>query len=354
MSARLSAHLRVRRRDLTVAVDLVADAGQIVAVMGPSGAGKTTVVEAIAGLCPIDAGSVRIDGEVVAAPGIQAAPQRRGTVLLRQDPCLFPHLSARENVAFGLRSRGVAARRARALADDWLDRVGLAAAGARAPRELSGGQQQRVALARALAAGPRLVLLDEPFTALDPETAAALRTMLAEQLRSAGGTAVLVTHDALDAAAVADRLVLLEAGDVTQDGAVRAVLGAPATAFGAAIAGLNRVVGVHERGSWRAGGLIVAGRDARSGAVALFRPADVALDVALDVSGTPGTPAASPRAEDIVWHGIVERLEPTVGGVRAFLSDPAVVVDLPVARAAEVRPGERVALRVAASAITWA
>ncbi|QLD11151.1 ABC transporter ATP-binding protein [Microbacterium oleivorans] len=349
MSARLSAHLRVRRRDLAVSVDLTAETGEIVAVMGPSGAGKTTTVEAIAGLCPIDAGSVRIDDEVVAAPGVQVAPQRRGTVLLRQDPCLFPHLSARENVAFGLRSRGVAARRARAEADDWLDRVGLAAAGPRAPRELSGGQQQRVALARALAAAPRLVLLDEPFTALDPETVAALRTMLAEQLRSAGATAVLVTHDALDAATVADRLVILEAGEVTQSGDVRAVLGAPATAFGAAIAGLNRVVGAGERGSWRAGALTVAGRGSEEGRVALFRPADVRLWI----GDLPDAPAGRPAAE-IVWHAIVDRLEPTVGGVRVFVRDPAVAVDLSVARAAEVRPGARVALGVAASAVTWA
>lgn len=353
MSARLSARIRVRRRDLVVAADLVAEPGEVVAVMGPSGAGKSTVLEAIAGLVSLDEGSIRVDDDEVANPMHRVAPQRRGIVLLRQDPGLFPHLSARENVAFGLRSRGEPARHARVVADEWLERVGMVGAGGRHPRELSGGQQQRVALARALAAGPRVVLLDEPFTALDPATAASLRTMLGEQLRAAGTTAVLVSHDALDAAAVADRLIVLEAGTVTQSGSVRDVLRAPATAFGATIAGVNRVVGEVEGALWRAGALAVARSRDEAGSAALFRPADVELDAVAAADGHEPSDAEPPGGSRVVWHARVTRLEPIVGAVRVFVADPALAVDIPVGRAADLRPGARVRLTLAAEAITW-
>lgn len=356
MSAAVDIDLRTLRRDLEVTVTLSVAAGEVLAVMGPSGAGKTTLLEAVAGLVPVHDGAVRIGGEVVAAPGREVAPQRRGAVLLRQDPCLFPHLSARENVAFGLRSRGVARTRARGVAGEWLERVGLTGAGDRAPRELSGGQQQRVALARALAADPRVVLLDEPFTALDPETAASLRTMLAEQLRSAGTTALFVTHDALDAAATADRLAVLEAGSVTQVGDVRDVLRAPATRFGAAIAGLNRVAGRVAGGTWRGDGLTVPSDETDRDTVALFRPADVALvGAGAGVGVSAGARVGVGRSRDgvVSWEAEVVRLEPTVAGVRVFLTEPAVGVDIAVTDAADVRPGDRVRLALAASAITW-
>ncbi|MDQ1216912.1 ABC transporter ATP-binding protein [Microbacterium arborescens] len=363
MSARLAARVRVQRPGIAVAADLVAEPGEVVAVMGPSGAGKTTVLEAIAGLVPLDAGSIRVDDDDIAGPRRRLAPQQRGIVMLRQDPGLFPHLSVRENVAFGLRSRGEPARRARDIAEDWLERVGLAGVDARYPRELSGGQQQRVALARALAARPRVILLDEPFTALDPATAASLRTMLGEQLRAAGTTAVIVSHDALDAAAVADRLVVLEAGRVTQSGSVRDVLRSPATAFGAAIAGVNRVVGnVVGQGDdavWQAGTLSVPRPGADGGpAAALFRPSDVRLEGAtagdgLVRSGAAPSGAVPSEGDRVVWLSPVVRLEPTVGGVRVLVADPPLAVDIPVDLAADIRAGAPVQLSLPAAAITW-
>ncbi|SDQ23847.1 sulfate/molybdate ABC transporter ATP-binding protein [Microbacterium sp. cf332] len=353
MSARLSVDVRVRRRDVVVAADIVVEPGEVLAVMGPSGAGKSTLLEAVAGLVPLEAGSVRVDDETVASPGHRVAPQRRGIVLLRQDPCLFPHLSARENVAFGLRSRGEPARRARAVADGWLERVGLAGSAGQHPRALSGGQQQRVALARALAAGPRVILLDEPFTALDPATAASLRTMLAEQVRAAGTTAVLVSHDALDAAAAADRLVVLESGTVTQRGTVREVLRAPTTAFGAAIAGLNRVEGRSHGGRWTAGGIVLdrAGDEA-SAAAALFRPGEVIVHPLPPQARD--TAATADGGDHVSWEARVVRLEPTVGGVRVFVDGPALVVDLPVDRAADLRPGDSIRLSLPTAAVVWA
>jgi molybdate transport system ATP-binding protein len=235
--AALDARVRVQRGAYTLDVALRARAGEIVAVMGPSGAGKSTLFDAIAGFVPLTVGQVRLDERTVdAASGSRVAPQRRGIVLLGQEPRLFPHLSARENIAFGPRARGTAHAVARAEADAWLERVGLAGMGDRRPALLSGGQQQRVALARALATAPRLLLLDEPLTSLDPETAAGIRALLRAQLTETGTTALVATHYAVDAASLAGRLVVLEEGRITQEGDVQAVLDAPATPFVWAVA----------------------------------------------------------------------------------------------------------------------
>lgn len=248
MTASLAARMRVIRSslfDLDLALDLAP--GERVAVMGPSGAGKSTLLAALAGFVRLDAGRIELGGDLVAdAPadgsrrGLHVAPMDRGVVLLGQDARLFPHLSARENVAFGPRARGHSRSVAARTADEWLARVGLAGFGDRMPAHLSGGQQQRVAVARALAVEPRLVLLDEPLTSLDLQTAAEIRMLLADQLRS---TAVVITHDPVDALAIADRLVVIERGRVTQDGSVRDVLRHPATPFARALSGHVRIAG---------------------------------------------------------------------------------------------------------------
>ncbi len=250
MTAALSARMRVVRSSVfALDLDIELAPGECVAVMGPSGAGKSTLVAALAGFVRLDAGRIELDGEVIADTsvrgstarrGIHVAPMDRGVVLLGQDARLFPHLSARENVAFGLRARGHSRTDAGRAADEWLDRVGLAGFGDRMPAQLSGGQQQRVAVARALAVEPRLVLLDEPLTSLDIQTAAEIRMLLADQLRS---TAVVITHDPVDALAIADRLVVIERGRVTQDGAVREVLRHPATPFAQALSSHVRIAG---------------------------------------------------------------------------------------------------------------
>lgn len=322
-AAALRAHVVVRRRDFDVDIALDVAPGETVAVMGRSGAGKSTLLDAIAGLTPLDGGEITLDERVLdRAPRVRTAPMHRGIVLLGQDARLFPHLTARENVAFGPRAAGISASVARSSADDWLARVGLPGAGGRRPAQLSGGEQQRVAVARALAAAPRVVLLDEPLVALDAVTASEIRAMLRERL--GGVTTIAVTHDAVDAAALADRLVVVERGSVTQEGPVREVLAAPATEVAAKIAGLERVVGVARGGAFAREGLRLESTDAASltaaahdGAslAAVFRAADVRLG-----SGSPG---------------VVSRLEPTPAGVR-------VVLDI---GAAEVSPTEAVGLR---------
>jgi len=308
--------------------------------MGRSGAGKSTLLEALAGLQPLDAGEIAVDGRVIdriARPRVRTAPMHRGIVLLGQDARLFPHLSVRENVAFGPRAGGDAADRARGDAEEWLDRVGLPDAGDRRPHELSGGEQQRVAVARALAARPRAVLLDEPLVALDPVTASEIRAMLRDRL--AGVTTIAVTHDAIDAAALAHRLVILERGRITQQGPVRAVLAAPATEVAARIAGLERLVGIAADGAWVRGSLRLTSSDAASRAAAatdgvalaaVFRAADVVL------SAEPTTPDG--------WRAIVTHLEPTPAGVRVVTDNGA--AEASVSDAAALRPGDTVSLSV--------
>ncbi|MFJ6654260.1 ABC transporter ATP-binding protein [Microbacterium sp. NPDC091313] len=339
MSA-LAARVVVRRAHFDVDVQLSAATGESVAVMGPSGAGKSTLLAAIAGLVPLHAGEIRIGDRVVdrAGPGtrmLRLAPMRRGAVLLGQDPRLFPHLSASENVAFGPRASGVGRAEARRDADEWLARVGLPGAGHRRPGELSGGEQQRVAVARALAARPRVVLLDEPLVALDPVTAGEIRAMLRTQL--ADTTVIAVTHDAVDAAALAERLVVVDAGRVVQRGPVRDVLAAPATGFVAALAGRNRLIGRAVSGAFEAGDVRLTSTDgpsirlaAREGAplAAVFRPADVRRG---DGEGA--------------WTARVESVEPTPTGIRIRAGECA--VDLAVEDGLDVRPGMALRLRVA-------
>ena len=305
-------------------VELAVAAGETVAVLGPSGAGKSTLLDAIAGLAGVTEGHVRVGGRELTSPRQVVAPQRRGVVLLRQDPHLFPHLTARENIAFGLRARGTAKTDALAEADEWLAQVGLAdvQAGDRRPRELSGGQQQRVALATR----PDVLLLDEPLTALDAETASGVRALLAERLAATGTTTVIVTHDAVDAVALAGDIVLLEDGRVTQTGPVRSVLAAPATPFGAAVAGVNRVAGEISDGVWSAGALRVPVTLRTAGAaVALFPPSAVGIEPAAGTEPAgPGAPVAR-----------IARLEQTPAGVRVHTTEPTLAADVSVETVAE-------------------
>lgn len=249
-AAALDAHVVVARSRFTVDVELEVPAGGTLAVMGPSGAGKSTLLQALAGLVRLDAGAIRLGGDLLAGgpSGVHREPAARGISLLGQDPRLFPHLSVRENIAFGPRARGVAARAARADAEVWLERVGIAGTGELAPDALSGGQQQRVALARALAVEPRLLLLDEPLTSLDVATAAEIRVLLRAQLATTGVTSVVVSHDAADAVGIAERLVIVEDGALVQEGAVAEVLAAPRSRFAAAVAAAHRFDGEADSG----------------------------------------------------------------------------------------------------------
>lgn len=222
-------------------VSLSAPEAKVLALLGPSGSGKSTILRLVAGLEPVDGGDIRIGDEVVSAPGRTLAAEVRRIGMVFQDYSLFPHLNAAANVAFGLDKLGRAEREALALA--WLDRVGLKQRAGAYPHELSGGEQQRVALARALAPKPRAVLLDEPFSGLDPALRAELRDATLATLAEARTTTLFVTHDAEDALQVADKLAILKAGRLLQEAAPREAYDHPASLDVAAALG---TVNVHD------------------------------------------------------------------------------------------------------------
>jgi molybdate transport system ATP-binding protein len=257
----------------------------VTVLFGPSGSGKTTVLRALAGLDRPDAGAIAFDGETWfdGARRVFVSTQRRGVGLLFQEYAIFPHLSVAANVGFGLHRLPRAERQTRVA--ELAERLGIAELLRRRPAELSGGQRQRVALARALAPRPRLLLLDEPLSALDAPTREALRAELRHLLESSGVPAVLVTHDRTEALALGDRLAVLVDGRIRQVGPVHEVFSAPA---GVEVA---RVVGTEN--------VFPARLAERADGLALVR-AGTAEFLALDPGGVEGDAYACIRAEDVV------------------------------------------------------
>jgi iron(III) transport system ATP-binding protein len=205
---------RIDGRNVLEQIDLELPAGELMTILGSSGAGKTTLLRLIAGLEPLDDGTIRLDGRVVACPGSALPPEKRRIGYLAQEGALFPHLSVADNIAFGLKG----ARRAHArIVERMLELVSLPVDYAkRHPHQLSGGEQQRVALARALAPNPSLVLLDEPFSSLDAGLRAEVREAVSSGLKQVGASAVLVTHDPSEAMSMGDRVAVLMHGQVAQ------------------------------------------------------------------------------------------------------------------------------------------
>ena len=223
---------------------------QTVALLGPNGAGKSTAVAALAGLVPIDSGTIALAGTVLDDPGggVLVPPEARSVGVVFQDYLLFPHLSVIENVAFGLRSRGVVHDAALARAGEWLERLGVADQARSKPGTLSGGQAQRVALARALVTEPELLLLDEPLSALDVTTRVQLRRVLAEHLEGFAGPRLLITHDPTEAFLLADLIHIIEDGAITQTGTADDIRLRPRTTYAADLAGANLFLGVAHDG----------------------------------------------------------------------------------------------------------
>jgi molybdate transport system ATP-binding protein len=241
----LHADIRLQLGPLDLAVEIDVPAGQPLVLVGPNGAGKTTTLRALAGLLPIARGRIVLDEVVLDDPeaDVFVAPEERPVAVVFQDGLLFPHLTALENVAFGLRSRSVPRQEARTRAHGWLARVGLHDRASAKPRELSGGQQQRVALARALVTEPKLLLLDEPLAALDTTTRTAMRRELRRHLREYRGVRLLVTHDPVEALTLADNLVVVEEGRVIQRGSPDELRRRPRSRYVADLVGVNLVTG---------------------------------------------------------------------------------------------------------------
>lgn len=289
---------RVRRGGFEVGAAFEAAAGETVALLGPNGSGKSTLVAAIAGLRPPGDGMIVLDGNVLddVERRVHVSPERRPIGVVFQDLLLFPHLGAIENVAFPLRARGIGKAEARARAARLLERLGVARRADARPRDLSGGEAQRVALARALVAEPSLLLLDEPLSALDVGARARVRDLVHSELGRFPGVRVLVTHDPVEASMLADRLVLLEDGRVTQVGTPEEIRAAPRSRYAADLVGVNSFHGRFEpleegtgRISTDEGDVIAPWPEGFEGGevIGLLRPTDVTLSLE--------TPAGSAR-----------------------------------------------------------
>ena len=209
-------NIECRYEDRTVvqALNMHVNEGNLICLLGPSGCGKTTVLRAIAGFHPVDAGEIQLRQQIISSPGFMLPPEKRRLGMVFQDYALFPHLTVQENVRFGLRSLTAAAQQR--TVDDMLELVGLGDMGLRYPHELSGGQQQRVALARALAPRPDLLLMDEPFSNLDVELRERVSDEVRDILKRQGTTAILVTHDQNEAFALGDQVGVMHAGRLLQ------------------------------------------------------------------------------------------------------------------------------------------
>lgn len=373
----------VRRGDFELDVELAVAPGEILGVIGPNGAGKSTLLGAVAGTLPLEAGRIELDGRLLSAAGGEAEGGRarslpravRRVGLLDQRARLFPHLDAAANIAFGPRARGAARGQARAVALDWLDRVGLPGREGAREGELSGGQQQRVAIARTLASEPRALLLDEPFAALDIASAQGLRALVSREVRALGVPALLVTHDPVDLIALADRVVVLEGGRIAQHGTVAGVLAAPTTPFAAEFAGRVLLRGVAtERGTVRlerapvaevrgaTGGAGLPERDRLPpgrAAVASFDPSEVRVIPLREAGSGPSAALATDEEHTapLRWSGTVAALAASRTGVRIVCEEwPDWFAEVPVSRALDpaLAPGSRVRFELSPAQIVLA
>ena len=336
-------------------VTLEVATGELCVLLGPSGSGKSTVLRLVAGLAPCDGGRILLDGQDLAP----VPARERGLGFVFQSYALFRHLTVSENVEFALRVRGDSALSRRQRREELLELVGLAGLGQRLPTQLSGGQQQRVALARALAHRPRVLLLDEPFGALDARIRLELRRSLSRIQRDLAVTTLFVTHDQEEAFELADRLAVMSQGRLVEDGPPRELYLRPQTEFAATfLGGANLLVGRSDAHGIRfgavevplAGGIAAEGQDQR--VQLLVRPEDVELVAPGEELAS--TPLGEGLVEEVAFVGAQERLRlklPTPPGVRVIhpprrFGDP----DLPVeavrsqhdARRLKLLPGARV------------
>ncbi|GHH51318.1 ABC transporter permease [Streptomyces candidus] len=307
---------------------LTASPGTTIAVVGPNGAGKTTLLRALLGLTPRAHAALTLGGSDVSG----LPPHRRGVAWVPQDGALFPHLSALGNTAYGLRARGVPRAQARRSAQQWLDRLGVGTLAQRKPAEVSGGQAQRIALARALASRPRLLLLDEPLSALDQTTRARVRHTLRAHLEGFGGVCLIVTHDPVEAVSLADRVLVLDGGRALQDAPPAEVTRHPRSPWVARMLGRNAWPGRAAEGGLRlaGGGLLVVADPLPDAAEAL------AIIAPESVSVHRERPGGSPRN---VWPGTVREITSSGSRLRLLITSdeaPDLIAEVTPQAAAEL------------------
>ena len=333
-------------------VDLDLASGRLTAVLGPSGCGKTTLLRVVAGFARPDRGTVSVAGRLVEGSGKHVPPERRGVAVVPQEGALFPHLDVAANVGFGLvagrrggQGAGTGQAAARARVAEMLDLVGLAGHGDRRPDQLSGGQQQRVALARALAPRPEVVVLDEPFSALDAGLRAQVRGDVRSVLHAIGATAVIVTHDQEEALSMADSVAVMDHGRVLMHASPVEVYQRPLDL------GVARFVGdLVELPGTKSGDVVetalgrlpLHGPVAADGPVlAALRPEQIRVDARLERDGHRA------HVDDVVFHGH-DAL------VRLTLLEAHPAIRVTARTVAPLRPGDDVAVRVIGPALAYA
>src|SRR5262245_30595162 len=315
----------VKRYGRVVALDGVSVAfpsGALTAILGPSGCGKTTLLRSLAGFIPVDGGQILFGVEDVTALSSQA----RGTAMVFQQYALWPHMTVFDNVAYGLRLRKVPAAEVRARVEKVLDLVELGQitdVTRRRPGELSGGQQQRVALARALVVEPRVLLMDEPLSNLDAQVRQRLRAEVRRLQKAVGITTVYVTHDQEEALAIADTVVLMNAGRVVQAGTPEAMYFSPQTAFAAEFLGVSNQL----HGTAEAGSVTIAGQrvryagPVRGAAVVVFKATDADLVPAAGGAGEGDAAAIRGTLEERLFLGSGYRHYVRVGTETVMIDD---------------------------------
>ncbi|MCC6670218.1 MAG: ATP-binding cassette domain-containing protein [Planctomycetes bacterium] len=330
---------------LDVRLDLIAACTHV--LVGPNAAGKTTLLRSLAGLEAQGRGRIVVGGRTLAdsARGVHLHPRERRIGMVFQEGALFPHLDALANVAFPLRARGAAPADAAAAARRWLEDLGVVDCAATRPAELSGGQRQRIAMARALAAEPELLLLDEPTSAIDAPARAVLRSDLRRLLQRFSGVRLLVTHDPIEALTLADRLLVLEAGRIVQEGTPEEVAAHPRSAYVAHLVGQNLL-----HGDARAGLVAVRG----GGCLRLAEPREGPLDLLIHpraVALHGRAPEGSPRN---VWQGRITGIDALGDRLRVRIAgEPSLVAEVTAQglRALGVGEGDAVWVSVKATEI---
>ena len=344
----MSAQISLRLGTLDLHADLDVKPGELLALLGPNGAGKSTVLRCLAGLAPIDSGRIALDDIVVDDPSTDTfvEPEERPIGFVFQTYLLFEQMSVLENVAFGLRARKTPKADARRSAREWIEGVGLAEYADQRPRSLSGGQAQRVALARALATNPRLLLLDEPLAALDAGTRSSVRRDLRRHLETFDGMRILVTHDPVDAYALADRVAILDAGRIVQVGTLAEVTAHPRSRYVADLVGVNLVTGMVTDGvlTTDAGAHVVIADAPPGASFAVIRPHSISL------AREPSERSSARNA----WNGTIADIDRLGDRVRVGIDgELPLTAEITVAAldALQLRPGDDIHASVKATDI---
>ncbi|MDB5085659.1 MAG: Iron(III) transport system ATP-binding protein/spermidine/putrescine transport system ATP-binding [Bacilli bacterium] len=316
-----SVYKKYDNKQVLSGINVSVEDGTFLALLGPSGCGKTTLLQTIAGLTPIDGGQILIDNQVVSQAGYELPTEKRNIGMVFQDFALWPHMTVYENVAFGLKLRGVKGAEARQRVQETLGIFHMESYITRFPHELSGGQKQRVAMARAIAPKPRLILMDEPLSSLDAGLRDEMRSELARIFKQLGMTVVYVTHDQLEALSMADQIAVMRTGQCEQYGTPEQVYHEPVSDYVAKFMGPATIVRVNAEYGW------------------FVRPDDIQLQ-RVDSADSP----ASSESDYQTAVGIVALRSYQGNRYRYFVNVPEYQTPIEVNYPAKLQPGERVRL----------